>query len=198
MIAELEQTVETVTAAVDAAAARILETAEAEAKRRTEDAAERIETLANARLEPMRRMSEALVERATELDGEIARLSDEARAAAATLRAPDPPTAAAPPAQDAPAPEPTNNPSPEPSDDSPEYSGTTLDDVDRARASLNDAGATLRRFRRRRSATDEVPEGVRVVVGQMRLAGEPDSAIARYLEQMGVEDPAAVISRLES
>jgi hypothetical protein len=170
LIAELERTVESV-----------LESAEAEGRRKA---------LERADLGRLRRLSADVLARATELDREIARLTDQA---AQTAEVPEAAEAAATiddPASDW---RPAHPPA---------YADTTLDDVEASRASLAGAGtgsgATRRRFRRRSRDTGDIPEGVRLAVVQMRLAGEADAAIARYLTEMGVDDPDAVISRIET
>ncbi len=163
LIAELHRTVNTVTAAVDEAAARL-------------------EALAGADAARLRALSTDLVARAIELDGEIAALIEEASVASATLRDHD-----GPPAESSPA-------SPPMGDE------VTLDDVDAIRSAVEDAPLDSeprrRRFRRRSTNGLDVPEGVRLVMVQMRLAGESDSAIKRYLDGMGIKDPAGVIAQL--
>jgi hypothetical protein len=169
LIAELERTVEAV-----------LETAEAEGRRQALD---------RVGLESLRRLSADVVARATELDREIARVTE---AAAQATRASEAAEAAeaAPTTRDlAPEQRPARPPA---------YADTTLDDVEASRASLAGAPTTRRRFRRRTREIGDIPEGVRLAVVQMRLAGEADAAIARYLTDMGIDDPDAVISRIET
>jgi hypothetical protein len=152
-----------------------------------EAAARTFDATVAARLAPLREISAALVERATELDRELARLAEQANAVAETLRG-----------------GPGGSPSQEPVEpvDTRErprdpYAGATLDDVERTRASLSDSDPSLRRFHRRVPGP-EIPEGVRLAVAQMRLAGEPDSEIARRLAEMGVDEPGALLTRIES
>lgn len=172
LIAELHHTVDTVTAAVDEAAARL-------------------EALAAVNAARLRALSTDLVARAIELDGEIAALIEEATVASATLRDHgDHGDHGGPPAE----------PPPVPAALVLGREEVTLDDVDAIRAAVEDApvdpGTKRRLFRRRGTDAAEVPEGVRLMIVQMRLAGESDSAIKRYLDEMGVKDPAGVIAQL--
>src|SRR3954468_18188017 len=87
LVAELHRSVANVSAAVDEAAESVLDAAESDARAQAELAAARVEQLADEGLEPLRDLSAALLERATELDHEIGRLADLATEAAETLRA---------------------------------------------------------------------------------------------------------------
>ncbi|HEY8000722.1 MAG TPA: hypothetical protein VID76_02220 [Solirubrobacterales bacterium] len=165
LTAELERTVEAVSATIDEAAARA-------------DALARFDT------SRLRRLSADLVTRALELESEIVALSEEADRVSALLRA-DPRSA--------------GDGAGEPAPDAPRYADTTLDEIEATRAALAEPPAR-RRFLRRRPAAKghtHIPEGVRLVVARMRLAGEPDAAIVNHLQQMGVSDPAGVLARFQ-
>jgi hypothetical protein len=193
LLAELQRTVQSVRGAVDEAAADMLAAATAEAGRRTDEAASHVERVIDARIVPMRRLSAELASRATALDREVGRLSTELADLAQSLRTSyeDP----ARPATPAPAP-------PAPGDPPADFGASELDRIEATRASIADTLTELSPRRRRFPPSPregdhpEVPAGVRVVVDQMRMAGESDEAISRQLERMGVEDPAAVLAWL--
>ncbi len=246
LVAELHKTVATFGAAVDEAADVMLDAAEVETQRRAEAEARRAEQLAGTGLEPLRKLSAELLEKATELDREVKRLSELAADAASELRRrhiaetpgwskPSPP--ATPPNPD---------PAPAPSKPPPAERQTPLDVIDEVRNSIAetpiDIAPRYRRFKppaepaeseskigprwtevsapstdgeAKAAPTDgdvkveaaptdgeakaekSVPDGVRLVVEQMRIAGEPDSVIAEHLEDAGIEDPAGVLERVK-
>ncbi len=189
LVAELHQTVETVMTAVDAAAAKTIEAAEGEAKRRAEQIYHRLEDVSDHELARMRELSRELSRRAAELElelDELSRLVDEARG-----NGPSRPTLQPEPLE----PEPL-----EPIDLSAALPNP-LDEVERAQEELRSAshlpGPLRRRFRRSQpDEEEEVPEGVRAIIVQMRLAGTPDSQIAERLEELGIENPAELVARV--
>jgi len=199
LIAELERTVDNVMAAVDSAAARTIAAAEEEADRRTREASVRLATTEET-IARMRELTAELARRTAGLERELDRLAELAAEADAGMNA-----GAAPLGQvgsgapgelgevaDIPeefdlGPTPTDPESLDP-----------LDQIEIAREQLRDAARSvpgLRRFRRRRREEDDVPEGVRVVVAQMRLDGRSDAEILARLERMGIENAAEVLLR---
>ena len=90
--------------------------------------------------------------------------------------------------------------------ESPIRRQTPLDVLDSARDSITgmplDPGPRRRRFQPAPSEPQaaerriEVTDGVRVFVEQLRIAGQDELAIARHLEQIGVENPASVVSEI--
>lgn len=183
LVAELQRTVETVMAAVDAAAAKTLEAAEGEAIRRAELIYQRLEDVSDHELARMRELSRELSGRAAQLEQELNELSqlvDAARgnAAPTPMRLdPEPP---GPPDLAAGLPNP-------------------LDEVERAQEELRSAsrlsGPLRRRFRRSEPEAD-VPEGVRVIIAQMRLNGTPDTQIIERLEELGIEHAAELVAQV--
>ncbi|MDX6582845.1 MAG: hypothetical protein QOI10_2029 [Solirubrobacterales bacterium] len=142
-----------------------------------------------ARIEPLRELSAGLLQRALELDRELEGLTVAAAEAANALRR------SAASAATAPAAPPAASRSEPPLAPRPP---SVLDQVEAVRDSIAESPTEFRprrRFRPARAQPFDVPEGVRLVVTQMRVDGEPDSAIAGRLEEMGVEDPAAVLAR---
>ena len=120
-----------------------------------------------SRLETLRRLTTELLERATELQREVARLSE-------AVERPVPPIA---------------------------ERRSPLDVLDSVRESIAEVPidfgpARRRRFEPASEPAAELSEGVRVFVEQMRIAGEDDVAIAKYLEQIGVKNPATVVARV--
>ncbi len=255
LIAELHRTVSTVSSAVDDAAARVLDAAEADAKREAEVAAQ-VERLSEEGLRPLRALSGELLDRAAELDREIARLAALAAEAAETLRArarapepmdwseepepmfssprgPEPlsferpsseplysepavdwsrggdPLFSAPPESEQSVPPAEAEASPAPDSEPIElppilpslFLESPLDQLDEQRRAVAEAPIEFppRRHRRFDEPIDrevEIPSGVRMVVEQLRLTGEPESVIAVKLEQMGVDDPQAVLAQV--
>lgn len=197
LIAELERTVDTVMAAVDTAAARTVAAADAEARRRAERASSGVSAVEET-IARMQDLSVELSRRATELEREVAELAALASGARERLEeeraVPMQPdlTAALEPEDEVLDPL-------EPVD--PLAPVDPLDRVELAREQLRAAAeppppSPRRRFRRRRREEPDVPEGVRLVVVQMRLAGRSDAEIMSRLERMGIEDAAEVISRV--
>ena len=81
---------------------------------------------------------------------------------------------------------------------------TPLDVIEDVRNSIAESPIDLaprpRRFgpaeQESKAKSPPVPAGVRLVIEQMRLAGEPDAAIVEHLEGAGIEDPARVLDEL--
>jgi hypothetical protein len=201
LVAELHRTVANVSAAVDEAAGSVLDAAESDARVQADVTAARVEHLAEEGLEPLRELSAALLNRATELDYEIGRLAALATEAAETLRArppaPDSPSLQAVPEQ-APGPEPFKFELPPilPSlaPDSP------LDQLEVQRKAISETPLDFPprrpRFRAASAEPVEIRPGVRLVIEQLRLAGETEQTIAERLEEMGVEDPDAALAEV--
>jgi hypothetical protein len=142
-----------------------------------DDAEERI-------LEPLRTQSAELLDRVTVLNREVARLTELASETSDALR-----DYAAAPAAARTAEPPSLAP------DSP------LDQLEEHRRSITEAPiefpARRRRFRDPAKRPVEIGDGVRMVVEQMRLAGEPDSVIVSRLEGMAVDEPDAVLAQVQ-
>ena len=121
-------------------------------------------------LQALRQLSEDLLETATALRREVARLAELADA--------------------------TKSPPPE----SPVERETPLAVIDSIRDSIAETPIDLAprgpRFAPPEDRGGEIPEGVQVFVEQLRVAGEDDFSIAKHLEQIGVENPALVVSRI--
>jgi hypothetical protein len=203
LVAELHKTVATFGAAVDEAVGAMLDAAEAEARR--------AEQLAGPGLEPLRKLSTELLEKAIELDRNVNRLSELAAEAASQLRRS---LVAETPASSKPlqagSPPPATDPRPELSKPPAFERRTPLDVIEDVRNSIAESPIDLaprpRRFgspagpaeQESKAKSPPVPAGVRLVIEQMRLAGEPDSAIVEHLEGAGIEDPARVLDELNT
>ena len=173
----------------------------------------RVERFADTGLDSLRRLSADLLERATELDREVARLSELAKDAAAALREPPastpPAPSLAPPAPSLPPPAPAPPPASPVGFDPiqlppilPSLSpASPLDRLEEQRRSIAESPVDFpprkRRFEEAEQAPVVVRPGVRVVVEQMRLAGESDDVILGHLTGMGVDDPEAVLAEVQ-
>ena len=212
LVAEVRRTVSDVSAAVDEAVDSVRQSAQADA--RHDLVAARVEQLARE-VEPLHELSTELADRAVELEREVSRLVALAAEAADALRAlaPAPPAPAAPAAPPAADPDTTELEADEAEFDTPfdhereplppspalespldqlaehrrEIEEAPLDFPPRPPASVYEDPA---------SRHVEITSAVRVVVEQLRIAGEPDTAISRRLEQMGVDDPEAVLAQI--
>jgi hypothetical protein len=182
LVAELHKTVAAFGAAVDEAAGAMLDAAEVEARR--------AEHLAGPGLEQLRTLSSELLEQATELDRNVKRISELAAEAASELRLG---LGAGTPARATPS---------GPGSAPPVMRQTPLDAIDEVRNSIADTpldlGPRHRRFRPGAKPDEPVPEGVRLVIEQMRIAGEPDSVIVEHLESAGIEDPTGTLERVRA
>lgn len=186
LVAELQRTVDTVTAAVDAAAARTIEAAEAEARRRTAEVVELLDGAGDGGLARMQALAGELAQRAAELERDLAELAELAARTRAELVAE---SRAAASQREAP----TEERAEDGDRDAPI---DPLDRVELAQEQLRAASRQPLRRRFRRSRTDDVPDGVRVIVHQMRLDGRSDAEIAARLEEMGIEDAADLLARV--
>jgi hypothetical protein len=183
LIAELQRTVATVSTAVDDATARTFEEAQAEARRQAEEASARVDALERDGLAKLRQLADELLERSTWLSNQLAELTQQAETTASEIRAEEGPAKLLSEPPPAPAAE------PERFADEPERQTTdTFDAEDRPSG---------RGFFRRRRGPD-VPEGVRLIISQMRSSGEGDREIVRHLEEMGVKDPEDLVSSVKS
>jgi hypothetical protein len=157
-----------------------------ELQRTVEGVADAADSAARERIERMAELGDELIERAAVLAAQLEALSDAVAESARSFRRElgiGEPAEPAEPAQPAEA------------ETGPIQDWTSLDEIDEARAAIERSRTPLlHRFRREAS---EIPEGVRLVVTQMRMAGERESEIVRRLEDMGVDDPANVIARVE-
>jgi hypothetical protein len=190
LIAELQRTVETVSTAVDDATARSFEEAQAEARRQAEAASARVDALEREGLVKLRALADELLERSTWLSEQLAELTNRAASTASAIREEDGPSKliSKPPPQHE---EPATRESPRAAAKAEAAAAAGDSDTDPG------SGFSFGRFRRRKGGP-EVPEGVRLIISQMRVAGEPDSEIVRHLEEMGVKDPHALISQVKS
>jgi hypothetical protein len=203
LVAELHRTVANVSAAVDDAAGQVLDAAEADARVQADLAAARVEHLADEGLEPLRGLSTELLQRATELDREIGRLAELATEAAEVLRARTP---TAQPGRLQVVPEPDLELEPEAAPTSFELPpilpalapDSPLDRLEAERKAISETPLDFvprkRRFREVPKDAVEIRPGLRLVVEQLRFAGEAERTIAERLEEMGVEDPDAVLA----
>jgi hypothetical protein len=182
LIAELQRTVATVSTAVDDATARTFEEAQAEARRQAEEASARVDALERDGLAKLRQLADELLERSTWLSNQLAELTQQAETTASEIRAEDGPAKLVSEAPPAPAPEPGRF------SHEPERTTETFEPEDRSSG---------RGFFRRRRGPD-VPEGVRLIISQMRSSGEGDREIVRHLEEMGVKDPEDLVSSVKS
>ena len=124
-----------------------------------------------------------LVERSTWLSNQLAELTKQAETTASDLKAEDGPAkfvSESPPAAEVE----TESFEPEPASFSEPES------------EHEDKPGGLGFFRRRKGP--DVPEGVRLIISQMRSSGEGDREIVKHLEEMGVKDPEALVSSVKS
>jgi hypothetical protein len=182
LIAELQRTVDTVSTAVDDATARTFEEAQAEARRQANAASARVDALEREGLAKLRELADELLERSTWLSNQLAELTQTAESTASQIRAEDGPAKLVSEAPPAPEPETASFDEPEPA------RATRFD--------MEEKPSGLGFFRRRRGP--EVPEGVRLIISQMRSSGEADREIVRHLEEMGVRDPERLVSSVKS
>jgi hypothetical protein len=190
LIAELQRTVETVSTAVDDATARTFEEAQAEARRQAEEASARVDALEREGLAKLRQLADELLERSTWLSNQLAELTTTAASTASAIRADDGPAkliSKAPPSV--------------PETASFEQETASFEaEPERATPPSFDAeeekSSGLGFFRRRKGP--DVPEGVRLIISQMRSSGEGDREIVRHLEEMGVKDPERLVSSVKS
>ncbi len=189
LVAEVHRTVSDVSAAVEEAMDETLAAAETEARR--ELIAERVVLLANEGLDSLRDLSAELVDRAAELEREVSRLATWAAEAAAALRG------AAPDMAEPETAEVSVDPYEPPPSLGPE---SPLDELEAYRREFAEAPSDFppRRTPAGDAATRpvDIPPAVRVVVEQLRIAGEPDASIAVRLQRMGVDDPEAVLAQV--
>jgi hypothetical protein len=211
LVAELHRSVATVSAAVDEAAESVLDAAESDVRLQADLAAARVEHLADEGLEPLRELSAELLKRATELDHEISRLAELATEAAETLRA-HPSAPEGSPLYAVPEPlvefEPLPEPEPEPAPSAFELPpifpalapDSPLDHLEAQRKAIAETPLDFpppkRRFEGPPKEPVEIRPGVRLVIEQLRLAGETERTIATRLEAMGVDDPDAVLTQI--
>jgi hypothetical protein len=202
LVAELHRSVATVSAAVDEAAESVLDAAETDVRLQADLAAARVEHLADQGLQPLRDLSTELLKRASELDYEIGRLAALAVEAAETLRAR--PAAPEPSLYAVPAPEPEPEPAPSSFELPPIFPAlapeSPLDQLEAQRKAIAEVPLDFpprkRRFGDAVKEPIEIRPGVRLVIEQLRLAGETERTIADRLEEMGVEDPDAVLAEV--
>lgn len=186
LIAELQRTVESVSTAVDDATARTFEEAQAEARRQADEASSRVEALERDALAKLRELADELLERSTWLANQLAELTRQAEATSAEIRDEDGPAklvAKAPP--------------PAPEANTETFEPATATERGRAESSdVEEKSGGLGFFRRRKGP--DVPEGVRLIISQMRSSGEGDREIVRHLEEMGVKDPEGLVSSVKA
>jgi hypothetical protein len=182
LISELQRTVDTVSTAVDDATAKTFQEAQEEARRQAEAASARVDKLEREALSKLRALADDLVERSTWLADQLAELTKEAQATAEEIRDDEGPAKLA---ADEPA-------APAFDDESAPPPVRQLDQDD----DTDDKPGGLGFFRRRKGP--DVPEGVRLIISQMRSSGEGDREIIKHLEEMGVKDPEALVSSVKS
>jgi hypothetical protein len=180
LIAELQRTVESVSTAVDDATARTFQEAQEEARRQAEAASARVDALERDGLAKLRTLADELLERSQWLSNQLAELTSQAETTATEIRSEDGPAKLV---ADEPAPDPFEESTPPPE---PEVLET----------STEEKPGGLGFFRRRKGP--DVPEGVRLIISQMRSSGEGDREIVKHLEEMGVKDPEALVSSVKS
>ena len=185
LIAELQRTVESVSSAVDDATARTFEEAQAEARRQAEEASARVEALERDGLSKLRELADELLERSTWLSNQIAELTSQADTTAAEIRAEDGPAklgSQAPPAPEA---------------ETENFEAEIDVDLDSDSFEVEEEKpSAFGLFRRKRGP--DVPEGVRLIITQMRSSGDDDGAIIKHLEGMGVKDPERLVSSVKA
>jgi hypothetical protein len=189
LIAELQRTVETVSTAVDDATAKSFEDAQAEARRQAEEASARVEALERDGLAKLRELADDLLERSTWLSNQLAELTKQAETTATEIKDEDGPAKLV--ASSAP-------PKPAPVDVDPVQAEAIVESANaaiEADEEMDEKGA-FGLFRRRRGP--DVPDGVRLIISQMRSSGEADGEIIKHLEEMGVKDPERLVSSVKS
>jgi hypothetical protein len=182
LIAELQRTVDSVSTAVDDATARTFQEAQEEARRQADAASARVEALERDGLAKLRQLADDLLERSQWLSDQIAELTKQADATTAEIRSEDGPAKLV---ADEPAPSPVEESAPPPFE--PEQ-------IESEQHEEKSGGLGF--FRRRKSP--DVPEGVRLIISQMRSSGEGDREIVKHLEEMGVKDPEDLVSSVKS
>ena len=181
LIAELQRTVDSVSTAVDDATARTFQEAQEEARRQADAASARVEALEREGLAKLRQLADDLLERSQWLSDQIAELTRQADSTTAEIRAEDGPAKLV---AEEPAPEPFEESTPPPFE------------AEEIEVHHEEKSGGLGFFRRRKSP--DVPEGVRLIISQMRSSGEGDREIVKHLEQMGVKDPEELVSSVKS
>jgi hypothetical protein len=187
LIAELQRTVESVSSAVDDATARTFQEAQEEARRQAEAASERVDALERDGLAKLRQLADELLERSQWLSNQLAELTQQAQATASDIRAEDGPAKLV--ADE----EPVTSTFEEPTSTPPPLEAEVAEDLE---PEEEEKSGGLGFFRRRKSP--DVPEGVRLIISQMRSSGEGDREIVKHLEEMGVKDPEDLVSSVKS
>jgi hypothetical protein len=185
LIAELQRTVESVSTAVDDATARTFQEAQEEARRQAEAASARVDALERDGLVKLRALAEDLLERSQWLSDQLGELTRQAEATATEIRSEDGPAKLV---ADEPAPDPFDESTPPPEPEVEVFATDTSEEEEKS--------GGLGFFRRRKGP--DVPEGVRLIISQMRSSGEGDREIVKHLEEMGVKDPEALVSSVKS
>jgi hypothetical protein len=181
LIAELQRTVDSVSTAVDDATARTFQEAQDEARRQAEAASARVDALERDGLAKLRQLADDLLERSQWLSDQIAELTKQAETTSTEIRAEDGPAKLV---ADEPEPDPVEESTP------PPFEAEQIETVHEEKS------GGLGFFRRRKSP--DVPEGVRLIISQMRSSGEGDREIVKHLEEMGVKDPEELVSSVKS
>jgi hypothetical protein len=182
LIAELQRTVDSVSTAVDDATARTFQEAQEEARRQADAASARVEALEREGLAKLRQLADDLLERSQWLSDQIAELTKQADATTAEIRSEDGPAKLV--AEESAAPDPFEESTP------PPFEAVELE------THHEEKSGGLGFFRRRKGP--DVPEGVRLIISQMRSSGEGDREIVKHLEEMGVKDPEGLVSSVKS
>jgi hypothetical protein len=190
LIAELQRTVESVSSAVDDATARTFEEAQAEARRQAEAASSRVDALERDGLAKLRELADELLERSQWLSNQLAELTQQAQSTASEIRAEDGPAKLV--SSDEPVASTFEESTPPPIE--AEVADLELESESESESDEKSGGLGF--FRRRKSP--DVPEGVRLIISQMRSSGEGDREIVKHLEEMGVKDPEALVSSVKS
>jgi small-conductance mechanosensitive channel len=186
LIAELQRTVDSVSSAVDDATARTFEEAQAEARRQAEAASARVDALERDGLAKLRELADELLERSQWLSNQLAELTQQAQTTASEIRAEDGPAKLV--GEDEPVTSTFEESTP------PPYEAEVEDFEPETETEEKSGGLGF--FRRRKGP--DVPEGVRLIISQMRSSGEGDREIVKHLEEMGVKDPEALVSSVKS
>jgi len=181
LIAELQRTVDSVSTAVDDATARTFQEAQDEARRQAEAASARVDALEREGLAKLRQLADDLLERSQWLSDQIAELTNQAKTTSEEISAEDGPSKLV---ADEPAPDPVEESTPPPFE------------PEEIESQHEEKSGGLGFFRRRKSP--DVPEGVRLIISQMRSSGEGDREIVKHLEEMGVKDPEELVSSVKS
>jgi hypothetical protein len=183
LIAELQRTVDSVSTAVDDATARTFQEAQEEARRQADAASARVEALERDGLAKLRQLADDLLERSQWLSDQIAELTKQADTTTAEIRSEDGPAKLV--AEESAAPDPFEESAPPP---------VEAEEFEASQEEEKPGGLGF--FRRRKGP--DVPEGVRLIISQMRSSGEGDREIVRHLEEMGVKDPESLVSSVKS